>query len=148
MLRYIVASLLFVCLLVYAEPYKLKWLAGGEFILHEPSEFTLVDKAAEFDFYVVNTSINTDTNPVKRILTMVEYHDTKVLVPIDTPVKRMYTEGTINCDAGIAVLMVEFWVGTGNNLIFVHNQVANESIVELLTPNTTRNKLYKKVCNK
>lgn len=146
MLRYIVASLIFVCVFVYADPYKLKWI--GEHIVYEPAEFTLVDKASEFDFYVVNSSLNTDNNPVKRILTIVEYHTPKVLVPIDTPVKRMYTEGTINCDAGIAVLMVEFWVDSGDNLVFAHNQVANEAIVELLTPNTTRNRLYKKVCNK
>jgi hypothetical protein len=145
-MRYIVASLLFVCSLVYAEPYKLKWY--GEHIVYEPAEFTLVDRAAEFDFYVVNTSINNDKNPVKRILSLLVYHDTKVMTPIDTPVKRMYTEGTINCDAGIAVLLVEFWVDSGDNLVFAYNQAVSETIVELLTPNTTRNRLYKKVCNK
>jgi hypothetical protein len=145
-MRYIVASLLFVCSLAYAEPYKLKWY--GEHIVYEPAEFTLVDKTADFDFYVVTTSINNDKNPVKRILSLLVYHDTKVMNPIDTPVKRIYTEGTINCDAGIAVLLVEFWVDTGNNLLFAYNQAVSETIVELLTPNTTRNKLYKKVCNK
>lgn len=66
---------------------------------------------------------------------------------LQQPIKRIFSFGIIDCENAALYLITDFFVDSNNKIVHMQEHEPGDYIVEMLTPNTPRNSLYKAVCN-
>jgi hypothetical protein len=127
--------------------FKLKFSDPTQ-IEYNANDWELISVEGTYDFYIAKNSIN-DKGMVK-MHSLVDYHKIQENSnsPIMSSVKKIYSFGMIDCTNGILYLLNDFFTTETNQVVYIQNHDFGEYRVELLTPNTPRNKVYIRVCNK
>lgn len=108
------------------------------------------EKSYENDVY--NFYIRNDVRKIgpKQFLvhTMVEYKivDGIEYAALGYTVKRIFNYGMLDCEQRAFSVTSDIYVDTINKIVYREDYELGEFVSELMTPNTARNSVYKKVC--
>lgn len=145
----IIALLLTASLAVSAtEEFTLKFIDKLVIVNDENDWVFVADENKAYNFHVSKDSIGTKKNNV-FVHSRVEFFEGKEhkFDALQTPIKRIFSFGMVDCEYAIFYLVADFFVDVNNRIVHSQEHEPNEYQVELKTPNTARNKMYQAVCN-
>lgn len=146
-MRTILAAILIVfCINTQANDFELQFNENSvaEFNI---DDWTKVSDEGTFDFYI-NKYPQYLKDDLFRIHSLVVFKDDPGVEfsNLGAPVKRIFSHGIIQCQRGIFYLMADYYTDQKFEIIFSSYYELGTRQIEVLTPNTARNKVYIKVC--
>jgi hypothetical protein len=128
-----------------AEPeFSLKIGEDGVVNL-DSSDWDIVSQELNYDFYLAKVVTHVG-NDYYRLYSWTEFREAEEYSYLKAPVKRMLSYGFMNCSDGTFSLMGSLYLDQNNKVLDSTGYDFGQYLVEVLTPNTSRNKAYKKVC--
>ena len=149
MKAFITLLLVVASLAAYAtEEFTLKFKDRSSIVNNENDWVFVAEENNIYKLYVSKDAIGSGNNQT-QIHTKVEYNeqDGYKFEALNQPIKRIFTLGIIDCQNAIFYMVTDFFVDSSNKIVHFQQHELGEYRVEMLTPNTTRNSLYKVVCN-
>jgi len=129
------------------EEFKLKFSDPTQ-IEFNVTDWEPISVEGTYDFYLAKNFIS--DNGMVKIHSLVDFH--KIQENSNSTVmryvKRIFSFGIIDCKNGVLYLLGDFFTNETNQVVYIQNHDFGEYRVELLTPNTPRNKAYIRVCGK
>jgi hypothetical protein len=123
---------------------------NGTHIENNEKDWALVSEESKvYNLYTSHDAIGTGNDQV-QVHTKVEYlaKDGFRFDALSEPVKRIFSFGVVDCEQAIFYLLADFFVDSSDKILFRQDHEPGEYRVEMLTPNTARNSLFKLVCAK
>lgn len=140
--------LLFVTITAGAkERFELKFLDESTIVNDDNDWYFVGEEKSIYKLYVSKDSIRTK-QPQVPVHTRVEYDGENgyKFNALPKPIKRIFSGGIVDCDNAMFYLMADFFVDSSNSIVHFQPHELGEYRVEMQTPNTARNGLYKAVC--
>jgi hypothetical protein len=130
--------------------------ANSEFRLKFKDEVTVDFNASDWEFaaaegtyrlFIEKTSKNAGKKHV-NLHTMIEFDDPEgfKFEALLAPVKRIFTFGVLDCENGTFYLFNDFFVNKDHQVIHIQKHAPEEYMVNMIAPDTARNKVYLMVC--
>ena len=66
---------------------------------------------------------------------------------LSAPVKRIFSFGVLDCENSTFYLLNDLFVNKDHQIVHIQKHEPEEYMVEMMEPNTARNKVYLMVCN-
>lgn len=128
------------------EEFLLKFKDNNQILL-DMNEWTKLSDEGNYTFYLSKESNEINTGYYK-VHSLVEFPDPNGVEykNLNGPVKRIFSYGIMDCEQGIFFLLGDFYTDKDNVIVFSSQFEMGTRQVEVLTPNTARNKAYIKVC--
>ena len=120
--------------------------SNGNYI-EDISKYEKIYQNDVYHFYIRNGVLK--VGPEQYLVhTMVEYimPDGLEYAELGYSVKRIYNYGMLDCDLRVFNLFSDVFTNEKNEVVYSESYEMDEFKSELMTPNTARNAVYKKVC--
>lgn len=120
--------------------------ANGNYI-EDISKYEKIYQNDVYNFYIRSGELK--VGPEQYLIhTMVEYitPDGLEYAELGYSVKRIYNYGMLDCDLRVMNLFSDVFTNEKNEVVYSESYEIGEFKSELMTPNTARNAVYKKVC--
>ena len=146
-MRYFIFALL-ISVVGVANSFELKFSDPTQ-IVHNNSDWALASRSATYDFFVNIESVGTNDSTV-RVHTVVAFTDPAGgnFDQLSVPISRIYSFGIMECKNGIFNLLNDWFVDNTNQVVYTQLHPLDSYIVEMKTPNTPRNDLFRLVCKR
>jgi hypothetical protein len=145
-MKYAIALLLAIfCTTTFSrESFVLEFIDNSS-VVYKPDDWVQISEEENF-YFSLNKTPELLQDKVYRVHSMVEFKVEEEYTQLKAPVKRIFSYGIMDCSNAIFHLMGDFYVDKNNEIVFSSQSQIGSNQIELLTPNTSRNLAYKKVC--
>lgn len=130
-----------------ASEFPQQLLIEKNIVTHSLSEYEKSYENDVYNFYIRNDVLK--VGPKQFLVhTMVEYKlvDGIEYAELGYAVKRIFNYGMLDCEQRAFSLTSDIYVDSNNKIVYSEDYELGEFVSELLTPDTARNSVYKKVC--
>ena len=111
------------------------------------SDWELAAVEGNYHLFIEKSSKSAGKKHV-NLHTMIEFDDPAgfKFEALSVPVKRIFSFGVLDCENATFYLFNDFFVNAGNQILHIQKHEPEEYMVDMMEPNTARNKVYLMVC--
>ena len=111
------------------------------------SDWELAAVEGNYHLYIEKSSKNAGKKHV-NLHTLIEFDGTEgfKFEALSVPVKRIFNFGVLDCENSTFYLLNDLFVNKDHQIVHIQKHEPEEYMVEMMEPNTARNKVYLMVC--
>lgn len=120
-------------------------ITNDGYVVLDIDDWDITSVEANYDFYISKNNKDLGKG-YHRVYSWTEFKEPEYYSYLQGSVQRMISYGFMNCNEGTFSLMGSLYVDQKNKILDSTGYEYGEYLVEVTTPNTSRNKAFIKVC--